>query len=123
MGCEHMAVYIIISLLAFYGLYHLINDVIIKARVGFKSCGGKLCLVPHPGDEGLEGKIRCIFLYELSEKLGTDGCLYIHLAEDDPNRRLVEKLCGEYPRLVLMDGMNWGRMDNRSGRLEAESGN
>lgn len=122
MGCEYMAVYIIISLLAFYGLYHLIQDIVIKVRAGCNSCGGKLCLFPHPGDEGLEGKIRCIFLDEISEKLGTDGRLYIHLAENDPNRKLVEKLCGEYPRLVLMDRMNWSRMNSRSDRLEPESG-
>jgi len=123
LGCEFMAVYIIISLLAFYGLYHLIHDIVNKARAGCKACGGKLCLFPHPGDEGLEGKIRCIFLDEISEKLGTDGYLYIYLAENDPNRSVVEKLCREYPRLVLMDRMNWGRMNNMGDKLETEGGN
>lgn len=108
---KSMAVCIILSLLAIYGFIHLINDIITKIKTGCKSCGGKLCLLPYPGDEGLEGKIRCIFLEEIAERLGTDGCLYIKLEENDPNKPLVEKLCLEYPRLVLMDNMNWGRME------------
>ncbi len=84
-----------------------------KVKTGGKNCGGKLCLVPKPGDEGLEGKIRCIFLNEISEKLGTDGCLYIGMAEDDPNKILVEKLSVEYPSLVLLNSINWSKMENR----------
>jgi len=105
-----MIVYIIISALAVYGLINLVYDIMAKIKVGRNSCGGKLCLFPHPGDEGLEGKIRSFFMNEVTEKLGTDGFLYIRLEEDDPNRILVEKLCEEYPRLVLMDGDNWVRM-------------
>lgn len=106
-----MTVYIIAFLFAFYGLYHFIQNIIIRIKVGCNASGGKLCLVPHPGDEGLEGKIRCIFLEEIFERLGTDGCLYIKLEENDTNKTLVEKLTEEYPRLVLMDGTDWGRMD------------
>ncbi|NLK67975.1 MAG: hypothetical protein GX283_02280 [Clostridiaceae bacterium] len=104
-----MAVYVIISLLAIYGLFHLISDITLKIKI--KSCSGKLCLLPSPGDEGLEGKIRCIFMEDVSEKLGMDGYLYIKLEKDDPNRKLVEKLSFEYPRLVLMENVNWGRME------------
>lgn len=69
---------------------------------------------PHPGDEGIEVKIRSFFLNEVPEKLGTDGFLYIKLEDGDSNRIIVEKLCAEYPRLVLMDNMNWGRMKNEN---------
>ena len=48
---------------------------------------------------------------DVSEKLGMDGYLYIKLEKDDPNRKLVEKLSFEYPRLVLMENVNWGRME------------
>lgn len=106
-----MCLYIILSVLAIYGLINLINDIIAKIKTGCNSYGGKLCLCPYPGDEGLEGKIRCIFLHEITEKIGTDGFLYIKLEDNDPNKKLVEKLCEEYPRLVLMDGMNWGRIN------------
>lgn len=109
-----MVVFIVLSLLAIYGLISLVNDFILKRKVGCNSFGGKLCLCPYPGDEGLEGKIRCIFLGEIAEKLGTNGFLYIKLEENDSNRVLVEKLCDEYPRLVLMDNLNWGRMKNEN---------
>ncbi len=115
-----MVVYIIISLFAFYGFFHFMRDLAIKIRSGSGVCSGKLCLVPKPGDEGLEGKIRCIFLDEISEKLGTDGCLYVRMDEDDPNRPMVEKLSCEYPRLILLDPANWGRMDCRGSRYKAE---
>jgi len=105
-----MIVYIIISVLAIYGLINLVNDIIAKIKVGCNDCGGKLFFYLHPGDEGLEGKIRSFFMNEVTEKLGTDGFLYIKLEENDPNRALVEKLCEEYPRLILMDNDNWGRM-------------
>lgn len=109
-----MAIYIILSLLAIYGFIHLVNDIIAMVKTGCKSCGGRLCLFPRPGDEGLEGKIRSFFIDEISEKLGTDGCLYIRLEENDPNTELVKRLCLEYSRLVLLDNMNWGRMDGES---------
>jgi len=108
-----MVVYVIISLFAVYGFFHLLRDIVIKIKAGSGACSGKLCLVPKPGDESLEGKIRCIFLDEISEKLGTDGCLYVKLEENDPNRPLVEKLSCEYPRLVLLEPVNWGRIDCR----------
>jgi len=110
---ENMAFYIIAFLFAFYGIYHLIQDIIIRIKVGCNAFGGKLCLIPHPGDEGLEGKIRCIFIEEIFERLGTDGRLYIKLERDDPNKSLVDRLQKEYPRLVLLDESNWGRMDSR----------
>ncbi len=106
-----MAVYIIAFLFAFYGVYHFIQDIIFRIKTGSNPSGGKLCLIPHPGDEGLEGKIRCLFINEIFDRIGTDGRLYIKLEESDPNRFLVEKLIQEYPRLVLLDGMNWGRMN------------
>jgi len=109
-----MVVYVIISLFAVYGFFHLLRDIVIKIKAGSGACSGKLCLVPKPGDESLEGKIRCIFLDEISEKLGTDGCLYVKLEENDPNRPLVEKLSCEYPRLVLLESVSWSRMDCRS---------
>ncbi|NLM11634.1 MAG: hypothetical protein GX213_12825 [Clostridiaceae bacterium] len=112
-----MVVYIIISLFAIYGFINLINDIIGKIKVGCSSCGGRLCLYPYPGDEGLEGKIRSIFLNEVTEKIGTDGFLYIKLEEDDPNRKLVEKLCAQYPRLVLMDNLNWGRIKDEKQKI------
>lgn len=115
-----MVVYIIISLFAFYGFFHLLRDIVIKIKAGPRACCGKLCLVPNPGDEGLEGKIRCVFLEEISEKLGTDGCLYIKLEDNDPNKPLVEKLSSEYPRLVLLDNMNWSRMNSRGDRCNYE---
>ncbi|NLO38639.1 MAG: hypothetical protein GX115_04075 [Ruminiclostridium sp.] len=108
-----MVVYIIISLFAMYGFFHLLRDLVIKMKAGSRDCSGKLCLVPRPGDECLEGKIRCIFLDEISEKLGTDGHLYVTLEEDDPNKPMVEKLSFEYPRLVLMEPANWSRMNCR----------
>jgi hypothetical protein len=116
-----MVVYIIISLFAVYGFFHLLRDIVIKIKAGSGACSGKLCLVPKRGDECLEGKIRCIFLDEISEKLGTDGCLYIRLEEDDPNIPLVEKLSCEYPRLVLLEPANWGRMDCRGDSCRAGS--
>ncbi|MBP7177285.1 MAG: hypothetical protein KBA53_13850 [Thermoclostridium sp.] len=116
-----MVVYIIISLFAVYGFFHLLRDLVIKIKSGSGECSGKLCLVPRPGDECLEGKIRCIFIDEISEKLGTDGCLYVRLEEDDPNKPMVEKLCCEYPRLVLMEPVNWSRMDSRGVSLGAGS--
>lgn len=106
-----MAIYVILSLLAIYGFIHLLCDITLKIKTSSKSCSGKLCFFPTPADEGLEGKIRCIFLGEISEKLKMDGCLYIKLETGDPNRPLVEKLCLEYPRLVLMESINWGRME------------
>lgn len=106
-----MIVYIIISLLAFYGFFHLLQDITMKIKTGSRACCGKLCLFPQPGDKGLELKIRCIFSNEISEKLGTDGCLYVIMDENDPNRPMMEKLCCEYPRLVLLDHTKWGRMD------------
>lgn len=105
-----MTVYIVISLFAIYGFISLIYDIMAKIKTGCDSCGGKLCFCPYPGDEGLEGKIRSFFMNEVTEKIGTDGFLYIKLEENDPNKEIVEKLCNEYPRLVLMDNMNWGRM-------------
>lgn len=109
-----MAIYTLVILFAFYGLYHFAQDIILRIKVGCNALGGKLCLIPHPGDEGLEGKIRCIFIEEIFERLGTDGRLYIKLGESDPNKALVEKLLKEYPRLVLLDETNWGKIDHRS---------
>lgn len=103
LGCGNMTVYIIAFLFAFYGLYHFIHEIIFRIKVGCNEEGGKLCLIPHPGDEGLEGKIRSVFICEMCEKLGTNGHLYIKLDENDPNRVLVEKLSKEYPRLVLLE--------------------
>lgn len=108
-----MVVFIILSVLAIYGLINLINDIIVKIKTGHNPSGGKLCLCPYPGDEGLEGKIRCLFLDGITERIGTDGFIYIKLEEGDPNRVLVEKLCEEYPRLVLMDNLSWGRIESR----------
>lgn len=116
-----MALYIILSVLAIYGLINLVNDITAKIKVGCNPSGGKLCLCPRPGDEGLEGKIRSFFLSEIAERMGTDGFLYIRLEENDPNRKLVEKLCDEYPRLVLMDNVNWGRMYEKE-KLNEEKG-
>lgn len=101
-----MAVYIIISLFAIYGFINLVNDIIAKIKKGCSPLGGKLCLYPCPGDEGLEGKIRTFFMNEVTEKIGTDGFLYIKIEEGDPNRELVERLCLEYPRLILMENLN-----------------
>lgn len=106
-----MIIYIIISLFAFYGFFHLIRDITIKIKTNSVTCAGRLCLFPQPGDVCLESKIRCVFLDDISEKLGTDGCLYIVLEDNDPNRSLVERLACEYPRLVLLDGVNWSRME------------
>jgi len=106
-----MVIYIIISLFAIYGIYHFIQTIITKVKTGSNSCGGKLCLVPKPGDEGLEGKIRCAFMDGISEKLGTDGCLYVGISEKDPNRTVVERLSAEYPRLVLLDDINWSKIE------------
>lgn len=115
-----MVVYIIISLLAFYGFFHLLRELTFKIRACSWACSGRLCFIPKPGDEGLESKIRCIFMNEISEKLGTDGCLYIRMEENDPNRPIIEKLCREYPRLVLLDPAIWSRMDFIGKACEAE---
>lgn len=106
-----MIVYIIISLFAFYGIFHLIQDITVRLKASSGTCCGKLCLIPRPGDECLESKIRCIFLDEVSERLGTDGCLYVKLEDDDPNKTVVERLAYEYPRLILLEDRNWSRMD------------
>jgi hypothetical protein len=119
---KNMAVYIVLSVLAIYGLISLVNDIITRIKVGCNSLGGKLCLYPYPGDEGLEGKIRSFFLNEVTEKLGTDGFLYIKLEENDPNRAIVEKLCMEYPRLVLIDDNNWDRMRYNKEETAEEKG-
>jgi hypothetical protein len=81
-----------------------------RIRSGKKVLKGKLCIIPKPGDEGLEGKIRLVFSGDIIEKLGTDGYLYIKMEENDPNQILVEKLSREYPRLVLMNSTNWSRI-------------
>jgi|GEM_PF-698820 len=106
-----MVIYIIITLFAFYGIYHFIQTIITRIKTAKNSCSGKLCLVPKPGDEGLEGKIRCVFMDGISEKIGTDGCLYVAISEKDPNRPVVEKLSAEYPRLVLLDDINWSKIE------------
>ena len=112
-----MVVYIIISLFAFYGFFHLLRDIAVKIKTGCRQEGGKLCLVPQPGDEKLEGRIRCIFLEEIPEKLGTDSYLYIRIEENDPNKHLLERLASEYPRLVLLDSLNWSRISSRERQL------
>ena len=105
-----MVIYIIISLFAFYGIYHFIQTIITKVKTGKNSCSGKLCLVPKPGDEGLEGKIRCVFMDGVSKDRNRRLPVrrYFRKGSKQAGRR---KLSAEYPRLVLLDNINWSKIE------------
>ena len=67
-----MVVYIIISLFAFYGFFHL-SRYRCKDKNWLQAGGRKAVPCSANRDEKLEGRIRCIFLEEIPEKLGTDS--------------------------------------------------
>jgi hypothetical protein len=106
---------VILSILAFYGLFLITLD-LLKLKQISPQKGFRLILqVPPRSEDKLEGIVRDIFLEEITRRLMFDPKLYLIISEETPElSRIITSLSRQYPVEVLPDADRYCMITDRS---------
>lgn len=90
---------VLLSVLAFYGVFLAVMEILSRQSAKSFDAGYKLVLIiPEGAEDNLEGVIRTVFTEEIPDKLMTDGKLYVHDPGNSPQvARIIRDMQRTYP--------------------------